>query len=126
MSLAWRFRKYIRIMIIWDIKTLQQNRRVKNSEWDSRMINTPIVVTSSWWTMQKVINSGYGHTYQCPPKSYTAGLRQVSEATITAQSVQPQGEIPEEGRKKTSGLNFKTQNLVGKIIMANWGAKNIC
>ena len=25
----------------------------------------------------------------------------MSEATITAQSVQPQGEIPEEGRKKT-------------------------
>ena len=24
--------------------------------------------------------SGYSHTYQCPPKSYTAGLRQVSEA----------------------------------------------
>ena len=38
--------------------------------------------------------------YQCPPKSYTAGLRQVSEATIIAQSVQPRGEIPEEGRKK--------------------------
>ena len=31
---------------------------------------------------------------------YTKGLRQVSEATITAQSVQPQGEILEEGRKK--------------------------
>ena len=36
--------------------------------------------------INKVHNSGYSHTYQCPPKSYTAGLRQVSEATITAQS----------------------------------------
>ena len=49
--------------------------------------------------MHKGIISGYTHTYQCPPKSYTAGLRRVSKATITSQLVQPQGEIPEEGRK---------------------------
>ena len=49
------------------------------------------------------IRSDKSHTYQ-EPKSYTAGLRQVSEATITAQSVQPQGEIPEEGRRKKDTL----------------------
>ena len=37
---------------------------------------------------------------QCPPKSYTARLRQVSEARHRS-VVQPQGEIQEEGRKKT-------------------------
>ena len=49
-----------------------------------------------------LVNPGNKRTYQCPPKSYTAGLRQVLEATITAQSVQPQVEIPEEGREKKS------------------------
>ena len=65
-----------------------------------QQINTPKVVTPSRWTMHKVINSGHSQTYQYPPKSYTAGLRQVSESTITPQSVQLQGEIPEEGRRK--------------------------
>ena len=37
---------------------------------------------------------------------YTAGLRQVSEATITAPLVQPQGEIPEDDRRKKS-LDFE-------------------
>ena len=50
--------------------------------------------------------SGYSHTYQCPPKSFTSGLRQVSEATITAQLVQPQGAIPEEGRRKKTIKTF--------------------
>ena len=71
-------------------------------------INTPIVVTPLRWSMHKVINSGNSHTYQCPPKSYTARLRQVSEASITAQSVQPQGEIPEEGRRKIISWNVYT------------------
>ena len=48
------------------------------------------------------------HISQCPPKSYTAGLRLVSEATITPQSVQPQGEIPEEGREKNTRFNYSS------------------
>ena len=47
-----------------------------------------------------------------PPKSYTAGLHQVLEAIITTQSVQPQGEIPEECRKN----HFKNLDLLVKLF----------
>ena len=50
--------------------------------------------------MHKVINSGYSHTYQCPPKIYTAGLRQVSEATIIAQSGPTTGRNPGERQRE--------------------------
>ena len=51
--------------------------------------------------MQKVINSGYSHRSVPAQELHSRAAPSVG-GSITAQSVQPQGEIPEEGRKKTS------------------------
>ena len=49
--------------------------------------------------MQKVINSGYSHISEPTQELNSRAMPSVG-GNITAQSVQPQGEIPENGRKK--------------------------
>ena len=46
-----------------------------------------------------------------------AGLHQVSEATITTQSVQPQGEIPKEGRDKKDRLKTSFNQNNEKVAL---------
>ena len=48
----------------------------------------------------KVINSGYNHISVPSQKLYSRAAPSVG-GSITAQSVQPQGEMPEEGRKNS-------------------------
>ena len=51
----------------------------------------------------KVINSGYSHISE-PTLELQSRAAPSAGGNITAQSVQPQGEIPEEGRKKLLNL----------------------
>ena len=47
----------------------------------------------------KVINSGYSHISEPAQELHSRAAPSLG-GNITAQSFQPQGEIPEEGRKK--------------------------
>ena len=69
----------------------------------SFMYSSILVVPPSRETMHKVINSGYSHRSvpTKPPQELNSRAVPSVGGSITAQSVQPQGEIPEEGRKKT-------------------------
>ena len=63
-------------------------------------INTPKVFTPSRWTMHKVINSAYSHISVPAQELHSRATLSVG-GSITAQSVQLQGKILEDGRKKS-------------------------
>ena len=68
--------------------------------WDHfGLIYTPIVVTPVPVNYAKVINSGYSHISE-PALELQSRAAPSVRGNITAQSVQPQGEILEEGRRK--------------------------
>ena len=80
-----------------------------------------IVVTPSRWAMQRVIkNSGSSHISE-PAQELHSRAVPIVGGNNTAQSVQLQGEIPEEGRKKNCiwavklGGCSKRQHLLWKI-----------
>ena len=90
-----------------------------------------IVVTPSRWAMQRVIkNSGSSHISEPAQELHSRAVPSVG-GNNTAQSVQLQGEIPEEGRKKNCiwavklGGCSKRQHLLWKIgSVKKCGAKN--
>ena len=59
--------------------------------------------------MQKVINSGYSHRSLPAQELLSRAVPSVG-GSITAQLVQPQGEIPEEGRKKNECIVLEKSN----------------